>query len=86
MPISRTDLSLASYHFVLDFSPKTDCLSLLVKLAPGMLFKDLSLVLDLNIRQSLVIHFCEGTGLTQGGFHEKDLSHVVWLKFKPGTE
>ena len=33
-PISQTDLSSASYHFVLDLSPKTD-LSLLVKLAPG---------------------------------------------------
>ena len=31
-PISRTDLSLLSYHFVLDLSPKTD-LSLFVKLA-----------------------------------------------------
>ena len=33
-PISRTDLSLVSYPFVLDLSAKTD-LSLLVKLAPG---------------------------------------------------
>ena len=34
-PISRTDLSLASYHFVLYLSPKTD-LSLFVKLAPDL--------------------------------------------------
>ena len=34
-PISLTDLSLASYHFVLDLSPKTD-LSLFMKLAPGV--------------------------------------------------
>ena len=34
-PISQTDLSLVSYHFVLDLSPKTD-LSLLVKLAPAL--------------------------------------------------
>ena len=33
-PISQTDLSLATYHFVLDLSPKTD-LSLFVKSAPG---------------------------------------------------
>ena len=37
-PISRTDLSLASYHFVLDLSPQTD-LSLFVKLAPDELYK-----------------------------------------------
>ena len=32
--ISQTDLSLASYHFVLDLSPKID-LSLFMKLALG---------------------------------------------------
>ena len=35
-PISRTDLSLATYHFILNLSPKTD-LSLFVKSAPGHL-------------------------------------------------
>ena len=36
-PISQTDLSLASYQFVLDLSPKI--VSLFVKSAPGPLFK-----------------------------------------------
>ena len=36
-PISRTDSSWASYHFVLDLSLETD-LSLFVKLAPGPVF------------------------------------------------
>ena len=34
-PISQTDLSLAIYHFILDFSPKTN-LTLSVKSAPGL--------------------------------------------------
>ena len=34
-PISRTDLSLATYHFVLHLGPRTD-LSLFVKSAPGL--------------------------------------------------
>ena len=38
-PISRTNLSLANYHIVLDISPKTD-LSLLVKSAPVLTMRN----------------------------------------------